>query len=172
MVAVHQFAPRVARGDAVGQHVLALRDLFRSIGHRSEAYAAETPEPDVLPHRRLFRAVAADDLLVLHYSIGSEHFATLARIPARRILVYHNVTPPEFFAGTNPHAAAFAERGRRELATLAGAVELAIAMSEFSRADLVGAGFARTEVAPILVDWRAYDVAPDPRFPDDAGARM
>jgi glycosyltransferase involved in cell wall biosynthesis len=162
MVAVHQFAPRVARGDAVGNHVLALRRLFRALGHTSEAYAVETPERDVLPYRRLFRAVAPGDLLLLHYSIGSEVFARLAALEVRRVLVYHNITPAEYFAGINPHAAAFAERGRRELGLLAGHVELAIGVSEFNRADLERSGFFPTAVAPVLIDWSTYDVAPDP----------
>ncbi len=163
MAAVHQFAPRITSGDAVGNAVLALRRLFRESGYASEAYAIEAPRAadEVLPYRRLFRVVGPADVLLLHYSVGSEAFASLARLRARRILVYHNVTPPSFFAGTNPHAAAFAERGQRQLRELGASVERAIAVSEFNRRDLVAAGFAKTTCVPLLVDWPAYDVPPD-----------
>ncbi len=164
MPTIHQFAPRITSGDAVGNAVLALRRLFREAGHASEAYAIEAPRAAdaVLPYRRLFRVVAPDDALVLHYAVGSDAFASLARLPARRILVYHNLTPPSFFLGTNPHAAAFAEQGQRQLGELAGSVDRAIAVSEFNRRDLVAAGFADATAVPLLVDWSAYDVPPDP----------
>ena len=163
MRAIHQFHPTLAPGDAVSNHVFALRGLFRSWGHASDAYAVEAkPGTDgVLSYRRLFRTVAKDDLLVLHYSIGHEVFAELAKLDARRVLVYHNVTPPEFFAGINPHAALYAERGVRGLAELASRIDLAIGVSEFNRQELAHAGYASTAVMPVLVDWKAYDAAPD-----------
>jgi glycosyltransferase involved in cell wall biosynthesis len=164
MPRIHQFHPSLAPGDAVSNHVFALRGLFRSLGYESDAYAIEAKKgvEDVLPYRRLFRAVAPEDLLLLHFSIGNEVFTPLANIAARKVLVYHNVTPPEFFAGITPYVALFAERGLRQLATLAPHVDLAVGVSEFNRRALADAGFGRTAVMPVLVDWRVYDVAPDP----------
>ena len=164
MTTVHQFHPVLAPGDAMSNHVFALRDRLRGWGYGAEAYAIEAKpgvERETLPYRRLFRSVKPDDLLLLHYSIGNEVFAQLAKIPARRVLIYHNVTPPEFFAGINPHAAAFARLGRRQLGDLAPHVELAIGVSEFNRLELVAAGFTNTATVPILIDWDALDVEPD-----------
>ena len=177
MARIHQFHPSLAPGDAVSNHVFALRGLFRSLGHESEAYAIEAKKgvEDVLPYRRLFRAVAPEDLLVLHFSIGNEAFTPLARIAARKVLIYHNVTPPEFFEGITPYVALFAERGVRQLSTLAPHVDLAVGVSEFNRQALETAGFKRTAVAPLLVDWRAYDIPPDPTVVSnwsDAAAKL
>jgi len=116
MTAVHQFHPVLAPGDAMSDHVFALRERLRGWGHPAEAYAIEAKPgvaDGVLPYRRLFRTVKPEDTLILHYSIGSEVFDQLVKIDARRVLVYHNVTPPEFFAGVNPHAAASARLGQR-----------------------------------------------------------
>ena len=149
----------------MSNHVFALRDRARAWGYASEAYAIEAKpgvEDTVLPYRRLFRTVQPDDLLLLHYSIGNEVFAQLAKLPCRKVLVYHNVTPPEFFSGINPHAAAFARLGRDQLASLAPNVELAIGVSEFNRRELELAGFTNTITVPILIDWSALAVAPDP----------
>ena len=164
MTAVHQFHPVLAPGDAMSDHVFALRDQLRDWGYRSEAYAIEAKpgvEHEVISYRRLFREVRPADMLILHYSMGSEVFAQLAKIDARRVLVYHNVTPPEYFAGINPHAAAFARLGRRALADLAPRVELAIGVSEYNRRELEAAGFAPTATVPILIDWSRFAVAPD-----------
>jgi L-malate glycosyltransferase len=75
--------------------------------------------------------------------------------------MYHNVTPPEFFAGLDPEAEAATARGRAELGRFAPICRLAVAKSEYSRADLVAAGFARTDVLPVRVDFEALDGACD-----------
>ena len=103
-----------------------------------------------------------DDTLLLHFSMGNEVFDQLAKLPGRKIVVYHNVTPAEFFSGINPHAALHAQLGRKQLATLATSVELGVGVSDYNRRELEAAGFQRTAVVPLLVDWKAYDVTPDP----------
>ena len=161
--AVHQFHPVLAPGDAMSAHVFALRDRLRSWGYESDAYAVEIkPGADgALPYRRLFRAVRPNDLLILHFSTGHEVFDRLARLDARKALVYHNVTPPEFFTGVNDHTAVHARLGLRQLAGLADSVDIAIGVSEYDRNDLAGVGFANTVTVPILIDWSRYDGAPD-----------
>ena len=163
MTAVHQFHPVLAPGDAMSNHVFALRGRLREWGYESQAYALEVKDGvDALPYRRLFRTVRPGDTLILHFSIGSEIFDQLVKLDARRVLVYHNVTPPEFFTGINDHAAAYARLGLRQLERLAPRIDLGVGVSEFNRKDLAQLGFRETAHVPLLIDWSAYDVAPDP----------
>lgn len=165
MTAVHQFHPTLAPGDAMSDHVFALRARFREWGYASEAYAVEVKpglEGEAHSYRELFRALAPQDTLLLHFSMGHEAFDELVKIPARRVLVFHNVTPPEFFVGINPHSAAHARLGLRQLARLAPSIELGIGVSEFDREELEAAGYGRTAHVPILIDWSRYDIEPDP----------
>ena len=148
----------------MSDHVFALRDRIRGWGHPSEAYAIEAKpgvESEVVPYRRLFRDVRPEDTLILHYSMGSEVFDQLAKLTCRRVLVYHNVTPPEFFTGINPHAAAAARLGRRRLADLAPRIDLAIGVSEYNTRELDAAGFAPAVTVPILIDWSRFAATPD-----------
>ena len=94
--------------------------------------------------------------------MGNEVFDQLVKLPARKILIYHNVTPAEFFSGINPHAALHAQLGRKQLATLAAPIDLGVGVSDYNRRELEAAGFTRTAVVPLLIDWTAYDGAPDP----------
>jgi glycosyltransferase involved in cell wall biosynthesis len=160
---VHQFHPVLARGDAMSNHVFALRRKIRHWGYDSFAYAVEAKPgvADVRSYRRLFRDVQPDDLLIIHFSMGSEVVDQLVKIHARRVLVYHNITPPEFFGGINPHAAAFARLGLRQLSRIAPAFELGIGVSEFNRRALVEAGYEETARVPILIDWEHFAVPPD-----------
>ena len=165
MTAVHQFHPVLAPGDAMSNHVFALRDRLRSWGYESDAFAVQAKagvENEALSYRRLFRTVRPEDTLILHFSMGNEVFDQLVKIPARRVLVYHNITPPEFFSGINDHAAAFARLGLRQLEQIAPAIDLAIGISAFNRQDLDDMGFRKTAHVPILIDWKLYDTAPDP----------
>ncbi len=162
MTAVHQFHPVLAPGDAMSNHVFALRDRLRSWGYESDAYAVEIkPGVEALSYRRLFRVVRPGDTLILHFSIGNEVFDQLVKIDARRVLVYHNVTPPQFFTGINDHAAAYARLGLRQVAALAERIDLAIGVSEFNRQDLEDMGYRKTAHVPILIDWSMYDVEPE-----------
>jgi len=161
-VRVHQFHPVLAPGDAMSNHVFALRKKIRHWGFESFAYAVETKPGvvDVRSYRRMFRDVHPGDLVIVHFSMGSEVIDQILKIPARRVLVYHNITPPEFFGGINPHAAAFARLGLRQLARIAPAFELAIGVSEFNRRALEEAGYRKTARVPILIDWDHFAVPP------------
>src|SRR5437867_6166051 len=164
MTAVHQFHPGLAPRDAMSNHVFALRDRLRAWGYASEAFAVQAKagvENETLSYRRLFRTVRPEDTLILHFSMGNEVFDQLVKIPARRVLVYHNITPPEFFSGINDHAAAFARLGLRQLSRIAPAFELAIGVSEFNRRALVEAGYEETARVPILLDWEHFAVPPN-----------
>src|SRR5207253_2545202 len=154
MTAVHQFHPVLAPADAMSNHVFALRKRIRGWGYDSYAYAVEAKAgvADVRSYRRLFRDVKPDDMLVIHFSMGHEVIDQLVKIQARRVLVYHNITPPEFFSGINPHAAAHARLGLRQLARIAPAFELGIGVSEFNRRTLAEAGYEETTRVPILIE--------------------
>ena len=67
-------------------------------------------------------------------------------------MVYHNITPPEYFVGVNARVADRCRRGRWELARLRNVTELALGVSEFNRQELESLGFPRTAVLPLLVD--------------------
>jgi glycosyltransferase involved in cell wall biosynthesis len=99
-------------------------------------------------------------VVLLHFSIGSEVTGFFAGLPDRRVVIYHNITPPEFWVGVNARVADRCRRGRWDLERLAGVADLGLGVSEFNRRELEAAGFRRTGVLPILVDWTAYGHPP------------
>jgi L-malate glycosyltransferase len=89
--------------------------------------------------------------------------AAFAALPRGRVLQYHNVTPAHFFAPYDPGIFRIAALGRQELATLAGATDLALGDSDYNRRELAELGFRRTGVLPIAVDTgRLLDAPPHP----------
>ena len=161
---VHQFHPTIAHGDAVGNDCLELQDLLCTSGVRSSLFAQEA-KPELRGFVRDWRELAAEPIehaaLLVHLSMGNGSLDAVADLPIRKAVVYHNITPARFFVGVSETNRHYAELGREQLARLATRAELGIGDSAFNCRELDSLGYARTAVVPILVDWPAYDVAPD-----------
>jgi glycosyltransferase involved in cell wall biosynthesis len=113
--------------------------------------------------RRLwdYREVSSPETVCLfHFAIGSGAGRLIMDAPDRLVVRYHNITPPEFFAGFLPHLARQCHQGRRELRAFARRAELALGVSEFNRRELQAAGFARTAVLPIPLDLDRFPAGP------------
>jgi glycosyltransferase involved in cell wall biosynthesis len=162
-VRVDQWVPALHRGDAIGDSARLMRDAFRSWGHEADVYALELDEDLEGEGRRWadFRPGAAADVVLLHYALPSPLTAALQAHRGRRILLHHNITPPEFFVGWDAEMVHICEHGRRELAGLKDHVDLGLADSEFNRQELEAAGFRRTGVLPIYLDFDRYREAPN-----------
>ena len=161
----HQFNPVIAYGDAIGNDCLELQRVFWSSGVRSELFAWEA-KPEVRALVRDYHELEAvqrrDGLLLVHHSIGNDSVPEVARLPIRKAVVYHNITPASYFAGLNDELMRYADVGRDQLKLLAKSAEFGIADSEYNRKELEEAGLANTAVVPPLVDWEDFDRPPDP----------
>ena len=155
MSGVHQFVPMLHVGDAVGRHTLRLRDLLRERGVDSEIYV-ERGDPETVHATRLARSypdgARPGDVLVYQFATESVLVPWLAARTEILVVNYHNVTPPESFAPWDNALARAQLRARGQLAVLAGRSTLAVAVSEFNRADLTAAGYQATAVVPPMVE--------------------
>ena len=68
-------------------------------------------------------------------------------------LVYHNITPPEYFLGVHKDLVKLCFRGRRELTAYIDRCDLALGDSEYNRQELEALGFPRTGVLPVVPDF-------------------
>jgi len=163
-VRVDQWVPALHRGDAIGDSARLMRDAFRSWGHEADVYALEL-DADLEGDGRRFAEWAPGgpgDVVVFHFALPSPLTAAFRAHRGRRVLLYHNVTPPEYFAGWDDDMARICRVGREELATLAGHCDLGLADSEWNRRELEALGVARTGVLPICLDFARYGEAPNP----------
>ena len=81
-------------------------------------------------------AITPDDVLIHHFSIGSRASRTAYALPGRMALVYHNITPPEYFLGVHKDLVKLCFRGRRELTAYVARCDLALGDSEYNRQEL------------------------------------
>lgn len=163
--AVHQVLATLGYGDAIGNEVLGIRRVLRKAGYRSDIYV-QTADPRLedatRDYRELLDESAADNVLVHHFSLGSRASRLAFALPDRMLLVYHNITPPEYFVGVPTPLIQSCFEGRRELRAYVARCELALGDSEFNRSELAEMGFPRTGVLPVVPDFTHLDVAPDP----------
>jgi glycosyltransferase involved in cell wall biosynthesis len=162
--AIHQFAPTLTSADSISGDVFQLQRLLWRSGLGAPVYA-DHAAPTVRSFARDWHDLAAQPTdrapLLVHISMGNDSLDLVATLPQEKIVDYHNITPAHYFAGVNEDARRYSEIGRRQLADYAKYAALGIADSEYNRAELERLGYAKTAVVPILVDWSAFDAAPD-----------
>jgi glycosyltransferase involved in cell wall biosynthesis len=165
MTGVHQVLAKLSEGDAIGNEALGIQRVLRRAGYASEIFVeAAEPHLEVLTrdYHELVDFSDADNLLIHHFSIGSKASRTAYALPDRMALIYHNITPAEYFFGYYPALAGYCYLGRRELCAYADRCVLALGASEYNRQELVAAGFSRTDVLPVIADFSHLDGAPSP----------
>lgn len=162
--AVHQVLATLGYGDAIGHEVLGIQRVLRSAGYDSEIFV-ETADPRLedLTHdyRDLIDASHPDNLLLHHFSIGSRASRIAFALPDRMALVYHNITPPEYFVGVHEQLVELCWKGRRELTAYIPRCDLALGDSEFNRQELESLGFPRTGVLPVVPGFGHLSGPPD-----------
>jgi glycosyltransferase involved in cell wall biosynthesis len=156
MIQVHQVLATLGYGDAIGHEVLGIQRVLRKNGYESEIFvetADHRLESLTRDYRELIDVSHPDNLLIHHFSLGSKASRTAFALRDRMALIYHNITPPEYFVDVHRMLARQCFRGRRELRAYADRCDLALGDSEFNRQDLEALGFPRTAVLPVVPDF-------------------
>ena len=164
MIRVHQVLATLGYGDAIGHEVLGIQRVLRAAGYESEIFvetADHRLESLTRDYRELIDFSHPDNLLFHHFSLGSRASRTAYAVPDRMALIYHNITPPEYFVGVHRTLARQCFRGRRELRAYTDRCEIALGDSEFNRQDLESLGFSRTAVLPAVPDFSHLDEPAD-----------
>jgi len=174
-IAIHQVLATLGYGDAIGHEALGIQRVLRTAGYDSEIFV-ETADPRLekctLDYRELPSASSRDSILIHHFSIGSHASRIAYALPDRMVLVYHNITPPEYFVDVHPLLVQLCYLGRRELGLYRERCDLALGDSEFNRQELEHLGFPETGVLPVVPDFSHLSGPPNymhaGNFDDDA----
>jgi glycosyltransferase involved in cell wall biosynthesis len=165
LMEVHQFSTSMSYGDAISDEMMEIRKVLREKGFRSEIFtrffdsrlAAERRD-----YREYKKVSSPDNVVIFHFSIGSPVSKMFFRVPDKKIMIYHNITPHEFFVDWHRILARECYKGRLEIKLFVDRVDLALGDSEFNRRELEAAGYPRTGVLPILLNFSKFDGKDDP----------
>ena len=162
---VHQILATLGYGDAIGNEVLGINRALRNAGYESEIIVEtfdRRMEDLTVDYRDMVGEVGPDDLLIHHFSLGSRASRTAFAMPARMMLIYHNITPPEYFLGVHDQLVRQCYHGRREMLPYRSRCDLALGDSEFNRQELEAVGFSPTDVLPVVPDFLHLSAPPAP----------
>ena len=163
--AIHQMTAGFVTGDAISLEIVAIRDLCRAMGCASEIYVPI--EVTTAESRRMVKPLeeyrpAAGELLIYHYSIQSQATEAFRRSTARKVMIYHNITPAEFFRGFDERVVRQLEEGRRDLGAVAALADAVWADSAYNAAEVSALGAKNVKVLPLVFSASAFDVPADP----------
>ncbi|HZQ78258.1 MAG TPA: glycosyltransferase [Acidimicrobiia bacterium] len=172
---IHQLLVSASPGDAVTNAAYGFQKLLRRIGP-SEIFAHYIHprlQGEVHSLSAFERCSHPGDMAIYHASIGEPAVARLLLDwPGRLVLVYHNITPAEYFGALDPAFAQLLTNGRIELALLRDRVEMALAVSRFNAVELEAMGYRNVRVCPLPVDLDDLaGVDPDPATAGELAAR-
>ncbi len=168
MTAVHQVLSSAGPYDAVSVQAQLWRRLLAERGYGGAGYAVAI-DPRARSSFASVKALrpAAGDLLVIRYSAFAGQLTPALELPQRKLLVYHNVTPPRYLWNHHAGVAVACALGRAQMPRFARAVDVAVGDSEHNAAELRAAGAPRARALPILFDPRR--LAPRGTAPDGDG---
>jgi glycosyltransferase involved in cell wall biosynthesis len=159
----------LSNGDAVSNDVLGMCDAFQRRGFEARLFAgsSDLSEPEVSDISEIYQFLRdPQDLLVYHFSIGwNPGLELLRKLNCRRVIKYHNVTPPEFFAGVSRWHEEKCLEGRGQVEEIVRAeCEMYLADSDYNREDLLTEGVAEDKcyvVPPFHHIERLHAIEPD-----------
>jgi len=155
---IDQLVPAYHRGDAIGDEATHLKRFFESQGFESRIYRL-TCDRELESESESFAGFPeplSSDITILHFALPSALTPAFRRLRSKKVILYHNVTSPEFFAGYSEEMVRIARLGREELRSLAGTVDVALADSPFNARELEDLGFREAHVFPLYVDLERY----------------
>lgn len=152
-------------GDAVFNMAAAARDWLRERGYDSSILAHRI-HPALKGTATFYERypLKPGDVLLYHYALGAEVSAFVAHqkaVGVKTALLYHNMTPARYFRHEDPMLYEQLRAGREELCHLRYTVDLAVAMSEFSRGELSALGYHDVGLLPAVILDEKYEIAPD-----------
>lgn len=166
---IHQILPSITFEDAIGNYTLEIKSIIESWGYKSEIFAQDI-HPMLAhitkPLTKYHKYSSPENIVIFHFAIGSDVSQFVKMLPDKKILIYHNITPPHFFRGINDSLSQLVQRGRREIKELNTVTILALGDSEYNREELEGLGFKNTGVLPILIDFEKYARKPTQKILD------
>lgn len=161
-----EICTQVTYGDGVGNDILGKAELFRELGYSCEVYA-ETIDPrlkgQVQPFSRL--QIRCDDIVLHHYASYTNLVEVISQFPCVRVLMYHNVTPPEL---VSPDMRQGCEESLAQVRKMAGKYDYYAGVSGFNLERLCEMGVtAKGDVLPILVEFDRSKVCRAEKKPGD-----
>lgn len=160
-----QVMPTVSFGDAVSNDARAIANVIEEMGYKTAIYAENVDSriKDKHVHKiSRLQNIGRKDVVIFNHSTGTKLCYSLPELPGRKMMIYHNITPPEFFRPYNATATKLTQYGYEGTEFLADKIEYAMPVSEYNASELRRMGYrCDMFIRPILIPFEDYAKTPD-----------
>ncbi len=153
---IDQLVPAFHRGDAIGGEAQFLRDSLRRKGFSSDIYCIDADLGMEEEAKSFKNWDGFSDIAILHYAVPSPLNQAIKEFRGKKVLIYHNITPHDFFLPFDKKMTWICYEGRRQLKELLPYLDLVLADSPFNEKEIKEMGFEKTGILPLFIDWRRY----------------
>lgn len=161
--AINQLLPTISYGDAVSNSAVNMMNTLRSMGIMSNIYA-ENIHSKMSKLAYKWTKIPRDQPVIYHLSTGSELASRIPEFTNTKIVYYHNITPPNFFAGYSGLSQRLCREGREQLGILADCFDFSLAASDYNKKELDELGYKNTETIPLIINFEDYGKHPNQRL--------
>ena len=162
---IHQILAGFADGDAISGEAIQLRNILRAWGCKSDIFCDSAKvSPSLYDECRPLSeySATADDVCLHHYGIDSPSVDVFLASTSKKIIIYHNITPAEYFDGFDDAIAEQLRAGRKRLRDICRYVDGVWTVSHFNASELKALGIANVRVFPLLFSSQTLDLVPEP----------
>lgn len=157
-----QILPTISYGDAVSNETFAIDKIIKSMKFNTEIYAETIGKNLPAKNIHTMKNLSKDDIIIYHMSTGTNLNFSINKLKCRKIMIYHNITPPEFFRPYNQEMFALTNYGYQGLKFLKSTFDLCIADSEYNKLQLIKYDYkCPIKVCPILIPFKDYKKSHD-----------
>lgn len=163
---IYQILSTFNYGDAIGNDVIAVKHIIEDMNIETAVYAGSVSprvtEPDSYQLSAMPK-VSEDDIVIYHMANGSYLNTMVTELNCRKIMIYHNITPYEFFNIDNIQASENCRKGLNDMLKMKGKFNSYIADSQFNKDDMIAMGYKADQISviPVAIPFDDYKQEPD-----------
>lgn len=156
---IYQLVSSLSYGDAIGNDVLAIDQYLREKGYETKILAFIIDDR-VSRYAEYFqpKMIFKHDIVIYHKACGEPLTEQFNMLLCKKIMLYHNITPSEFFKPYDRLQAWRLKQGRQQVIDMIPYLDYAWADSLYNLQELLVAGMPseKTAVLPIMIDFKQY----------------
>ncbi len=148
--AINIMTASLVRGDAIGNYINCLSDIFTGLGYTVNIFADEgRHDVEFLPSDKY--QPNEKDILCFHYSIYTDNLEFIKVGNGFKVMDFHGVTPSWLFKGYEKKLEELTRKGQAFLHKYVDDFDLCIVHSDYTYNILKEAGYSRIVKSPLMV---------------------
>ena len=144
-------------GDGVSNDVINMFFLIKELGYNTQIYSKYVDERVAILRKDISKLKTNnDDIIIHHYSGFSNIIKEIEKCNCKKVMIYHNITPPQFLEGK---AKQECKKGITQLNKIKDLYNYFVGDSDYNIKCLINLGICNQgDILPIILDFDKIDI--------------